>query len=73
MFTFFIWLIIITALFGIAFKLAGTLLKASLWLFMLLPIGIILFSLGLVCICTIILIPIGIKLFKAGLHVIIPG
>ena len=73
MITAIICLIIMTALFGVAFKLTGALLKAVLWLCIFLPIGLVLFGLGVVCCCTLILIPVGIMLFKAGAHVIIPG
>lgn len=73
MITILICLIILAALFGIAFKLTGALLKACLWVVVCLPIGLVLLCLALICCCTLILIPIGIKLFQAGLHVIIPG
>ena len=73
MISFIICLLILTILFGLAFKLTGALLKACFWLFISLPIGLVLGGLGIVCCCTIILIPVGIGLFKAGIHVIIPG
>lgn len=68
-----ICLLILTALFGVAFKLTGALLKAFFWLFICLPVGLILWVLGILCCCTLLLIPVGIILFKAGAHVIIPG
>ncbi|MDD6039402.1 MAG: hypothetical protein PUD20_11505 [bacterium] len=73
MITLIIILLVLTCVFGFAFKLTGTLLKALLWMIVLLPIGLVLGCLGLVCCCTIILIPVGVSLIKAGLHVIIPG
>lgn len=73
MFTLIITLLILTCVFGIAFKITGTLLKALVWVVVLLPIGLVLGCLGLICCCTIILIPVGVGLMKAGLHVIIPG
>ncbi len=57
----------------LGFAITGALLKACLWLFILLPIGLVLCVLGLALCCTLILIPIGAKLFTAGLHVILPG
>lgn len=66
MITFLICLIILTALFGIAFEITGALLKACLWLFIRFPIGLVLWFLGLACCCTLILIPVGVCLFKAG-------
>lgn len=65
-------LLIVTFLLGLAFKLTGALLKAVLWLFFLLPLGIFLACLGIICCCTIILIPVGIALFKAVVRVIVP-
>lgn len=73
MITFIVCLIILTALFGIAFKLTGAFLKAILWLCVCLPIGLVLWALGIACCVTLILIPVGIMLFKAGAHIIIPG
>lgn len=57
---------ILSVLFWIGFKITGALFKAFIWLFILLPIAICIWGLGLLCCCTIILIPIGTKLFKAG-------
>ena len=73
MITTIVCLLILTALFGVAFKLTGVLLKAVLWLCIFLPMGLVLFGLGAVCCGTLILIPVGIMLFKAGAHAIIPG
>lgn len=73
MITFIICLILLSGLFGIAFKLTGAVLKACLWMFILLPLGVTLCAIGLACCCTLILIPVGIMLFKAGGRVIIPG
>lgn len=73
MLTFMICLAILAVLFWLGFSITGALLKACLWLFILLPIGLVLCVMGLALCCTLILIPIGAKLFKAGLHVILPG
>lgn len=73
MLTFMICLVILAVLFWLGFAITGALLKACLWLFILLPIGLVLCVMGLALCCTLILIPIGAKLFKAGLHVILPG
>lgn len=73
MITAIICFIILSALFGLAFKITGALLKAILWLCIFLPVGLALLGLGIACCCTLILIPVGIILFKAGARVIIPG
>ena len=73
MLTFMICLVILAVLFWLGFAITGALLKACLWLFILLPIGLALCVLGLALCCTLILIPIGAKLFTAGPHVILPG
>lgn len=72
MISFLICLVILTFIFGVAFKLTGALLKACLWIFVFLPVGLILVCFGILCCCTIILIPVGIGVFRTGIHVIIP-
>lgn len=57
----------------IGFYLTGALLRACVWLFILVPLTIVIWVLALVCCCTIILIPIGIHLFKVGLDILIPS
>lgn len=73
MFTFIISLAILSALLWLGFKLTGAVLKACIWLFILIPLALGIWGIGLLCCCTLILIPIGIKLFAAGMRVIIPG
>lgn len=73
MIVFFACLILITGLLGLAFKLTGALLKACLWLFIFVPVSIVLFVVGLVCCCTLLFIPVGIALLKQGARLIIPG
>lgn len=73
MLEFLIGLFILTIFFGIAFKITGALLKACVWLFLFLPVGLILWAIGVACCCTLVLIPVGVMLFKAGARVIIPG
>ncbi|MCI5493772.1 MAG: hypothetical protein MR425_06550 [Lachnospiraceae bacterium] len=65
-------LFILTLLLGLAFKLTGALLKACLWLFVFVPVGLFLACLGILCCCTLILIPVGISLLKTCMRVIIP-
>ena len=69
MITFMICLFLLSLLFGLAWKLTGALFKACLWLFILLPVGLLLWGIGMVCCCTILLIPLGIGLFKVGTQV----
>ena len=68
MISFILCLLLLTILFGIAYKITGAILKACVWLLILLPIGLILSG----C-CTIILIPVGIGIIKAGIRMILPG
>jgi len=55
----------------LAYKVTGALLKGLVWLVFLVPIALVLWSLGLACCCTLLLIPVGIKLFMAGCRVLI--
>ena len=73
MITFMICLALLAVLFWVGFAVTGALLKACLWLFILLPIGVVLCVLGAVLCCTLILISVGAKVFMAGIHVILPG
>ena len=66
-------LLLLTGLFGIAYKITGAILKACVWLLILLPIGLILMCVGVIFCCTIILIPVGIGIIKTGIRVILPG
>ena len=64
-------LALLTFLLGLAFKLTGAVLKAVLWVFIFLPIALVLWALAVVCCCTLILIPVGVFLFKAGMKLLI--
>ena len=65
-----IFLAILTFLFWLGFHITGALLSAAIWLFIKLPIALILGCLGLGLCITILLIPIGIKCFKFALGVL---
>lgn len=73
MLTFIVGMAILWVLLWLGFKMTGALLKACIWLFILVPIALGIWGIALVCCCTLILIPIGIKLFMTGMRVIIPG
>ena len=73
MISFMLCLLILTVLFGIAYKITGAILKACVWLLILLPIGLILTGVGVILCCMIILIPVGIGMIKTGFRVILPG
>lgn len=62
---------ILSLFFGGAYLITGALLKAIVWLFVLVPIALFLWGIGLACCCTLILIPVGIKLFFAGCRVLV--
>lgn len=72
MITTIIYLAVLMALFGLAFRITGALLKACLWLFVLLPIAFVLWGIALVCCCTLLLIPAGVWLFKVGAGLLMP-
>ena len=57
--------IILSAIFGLAFSLTGALIGALFWMLKL-PVVLAMWIIGAVCCCTIILIPIGLLLFKSG-------
>ncbi len=73
MITFLIVLAILCVIFWIGFKLTGAVFKVGWWMFIELPIAIILFCFGAVFCCTILLIPVGIWLFKTGFRLMVPG
>ena len=73
MISFILCLLLLTILFGIAYKITGAILKACVWQLILLPIGLILSGVGEIFCCTIILIPVGIGIIKAGIRMILPG
>lgn len=73
MFTFIVIMAVLTAFLWLGSKITGALLKACIWLFLLVPLALGIWGIALICCCTLILIPIGIKLFAAGMRVIIPG
>lgn len=58
-------IVIIGAVFGLAFRLTGAVLMALLWMLKL-PLVLVMWALGLACCCTILLIPVGLLLFKTG-------
>ena len=68
MISFILCLLLLTILFGIAYKITGAILKACVWL-----LGLILSGVGVIFCCTIILIPVGIGIIKAGIRMILPG
>lgn len=59
-----IGLALLTFLFWLGFHITGALLSAAIWLFIKLPIAVLLGCLGLVLCITILLIPLGVKCFK---------
>ena len=63
-------LAVLTLLFWLGFQITGALLSAAIWLFIKLPVALILGCLGLVCCITILLIPLGGKCFKFAFEVL---
>ena len=62
---------ILSLFFGGAYLITGALFKALIWLFVLVPVALFLWGIGLACCCTLILIPIGVKLFATGCRVLV--
>lgn len=54
-----------------AYLITGAIFKAFIWLFILVPIALLLWGIGIACCCTLILIPVGLKLFTAGCRVLV--
>lgn len=63
-------LAILTGLFWLGFHITGALLSAAFWLFVKLPLALIVFCLGIVCCVTLLLIPIGIKCFGLAVRIL---
>ena len=64
---------VLLLLLWIGFTITGGLLLTGFWLFIKVPLALILFFLAVIFCLTIILIPLGIVLFKVGLRLLIPG
>ena len=64
---------VLSLLLWIGFTITGGLLLTGFWLFVKVPLALILFFLAVIFCLTISLIPLGIVLFKAGLRLLIPG
>lgn len=64
---------VLSLLLWIGFTITGGLLLTGFWLFIKVPLALILFFLAVIFCLTIILIPLGIVLFKVGLRLLIPG
>ncbi len=57
----------------VVFWLTGAFLATLFWLFVKLPLGLLLIALGLGLCCTLILCPIGWRLLKRGFRMVVPG
>lgn len=66
-------LVIIIALIvlSLVLKLTGLVAKGLIWIFVLLPIVLLLWALALACCATIILIPVGLWLFRVGARLLV--
>ena len=75
MILFFLFLIFF-AIFGLllwfAFAITSGLVLTGFWLFIKIPLAIMLFLLGLILCLTLILLPLGILCFRAGFKLLIP-
>ena len=76
MILFFLFLIVFAVLgllLWLAFAITGGLILTGFWLFIKVPLAILLFFLGMILCLTIILLPLGILCFRAGFKLLIPG
>lgn len=62
---------ILSLFFGGAYFITGAIFKALVWLFVMVPVALLLWAVGLACCCTLILIPVGIRLFWTGCRVLV--
>ena len=69
--TIIICLAILSGLFWVGLTITGAMLTAFVWLFIKLPVALLIWLLAIACCCTLILIPVGIKLFAAGGKIIL--
>ena len=70
MFILMLVLAILSVLLWIGFKITGALLAACIWLFIKVPVALVLGIVGIALCCTLIFIPIGKRLVKAALKLI---
>ena len=62
-----------TALLWISFKVTGALFTLAIWLFIKVPLALILGVIGVLCCVTILLIPLGAGCIKLAFRLLIPG
>ena len=72
-FLFLIFFAILGLLLWFAFAITSGLVLTGFWLFIKIPLAIMLFLLGLILCLTLILLPLGILCFRAGFKLLIPG
>ena len=65
-----ILMLLLVTMFGIGLSITGAIIKAVVWMTIILPVGLFLWGCGLVFCCTLILIPVGLRLFWTGFRVI---
>ena len=72
-FLFLIFFAILGLLLWFTFAITSGLVLTGFWLFIKIPLAIMLFLLGLILCLTLILLPLGILCFRAGFKLLIPG
>ena len=72
-FLFLIFFAILGLLLWFDFAITSGLVLTGFWLFIKIPLAIMLFLLGLILCLTLILLPLGILCFRAGFKLLIPG
>lgn len=64
---------VLCLLFWIGFQVTGTVASAIVWLWIQLPIAVMLWAIGVLFCCTVLLIPVGIWFFRAGASIVDMG
>lgn len=55
---------------GVGLAVGGSLVVATLWFLVKLPVALVILTLGIVMCCTIILIPVGVALIRSAFGVL---
>lgn len=63
-------LAVVAVLFWLGFRLTGAFLSALFWLFIKLPLAVVVFCVGIAFCATLILIPVGVKFFPLALKIL---
>ncbi|MDO4513571.1 MAG: hypothetical protein Q4B72_05995 [Lachnospiraceae bacterium] len=72
MITLFFMVLFFCFMIALGVHLTGAFLMALVWLFVRLPLSLVLLAVGIVLCCTIILIPLGVMMIRGGCRLMMP-